>query len=118
MKKRMVFVVLFLVVLCFNIALSAGSYRLSDAYEDAQTVRAYFRGAGSETEAAASFDRLYDFLYNDAREYVLNRNKAKFHYPDCSSVTKQMKEENKIFITCSRDYLLTLGYDPCGNCRP
>ena len=113
----MVFLVLFIAVLCFDIAFSAGSYRLSDAYEDAQVVRAYFHGPGSETEAAASFDRLYDLMYKDAMKYVLNKNKAKFHYPECPS-TKQMNESNKVFITCSRDYLLALGYDPCGNCKP
>ena len=118
MKRRMIFLILFITVLCFDIAFSAGSYRFTDAYEDAETVRSYFNGTGSEAEAKASFERLYSFWYKDAQQYVLNKNKGKFHYPDCKSVTEQMKEENKVFITCSREMLISLGYSPCGNCHP
>ena len=68
--------------------------------------------------AATAYNRLYDFWYKDAKDYVLNKNKGKFHNPDCKSVTNQMKESNKAFITCSRQRLIPLGYEPCGNCHP
>ena len=115
--KRIVFILVFIFVLCFNMAYAAGSYGFSDACEDAETVRAYFNSTGSETEAAASFYRLYDFWYQNAKPYVLNKNKMKFHNPDCLGVN-QMKEANKIFITCSRDLLVSIGYEPCGTCHP
>ena len=41
----------------------------------------------------------------------------KFHYPDCKSVN-QMKEENRLFTSLSREELLAEGYKPCGNCNP
>lgn len=49
--------------------------------------------------------------------YVLNTNTHKFHYPDCSSVAK-MKEENKSYFTGTRDEVISMGYEPCGNCKP
>ena len=29
-----------------------------------------------------------------------------------------MKESNKWFVTMTRDEVINMGYDPCGNCRP
>ena len=49
--------------------------------------------------------------------YVCNTNTKKFHYPDCKSVN-QMKEENRLFTSLSREELLAEGYEPCGNCNP
>lgn len=50
-------------------------------------------------------------------DYVLNTNSKKFHYPSCSSV-KQMSEKNKAYYTGTRDEIIAMGYDPCGNCHP
>ena len=50
-------------------------------------------------------------------DYVLNTNTKKFHYPNCSSV-KRMSEKNKSFFTGTRDEVIAMGYDPCGNCHP
>ena len=50
-------------------------------------------------------------------DYVLNTNSKKFHYPSCSSV-KQMSEKNKAYYTGTRDEVIAMGYDPCGNCHP
>lgn len=49
--------------------------------------------------------------------YILNTNTKKFHYPSCSSV-KQMKDKNKKEVTCSRDEVIEMGYDPCKRCDP
>lgn len=49
--------------------------------------------------------------------YICNTNTEKFHYPNCNSVS-QMKDENKLAVTATRDELIGQGYDPCGNCRP
>ncbi len=50
-------------------------------------------------------------------DYVLNTNTKKFHYPSCSSV-KRMSEKNKRFYTGTREEVIGMGYDPCGNCHP
>lgn len=50
-------------------------------------------------------------------DYVLNTNTKKFHYPSCRSV-KQMSEKNKSFYTGTREEVINMGYDLCGNCHP
>ncbi len=54
---------------------------------------------------------------DDAREYVLNTNTKRFHYPSCSSVD-DMKEKNKWRGTFSRAELIAHGYKSCGRCHP
>lgn len=49
--------------------------------------------------------------------YVVNTNTKKFHYPSCSSV-KQIKAENRMDYTGSRDELINMKYEPCGRCNP
>lgn len=49
--------------------------------------------------------------------YVLNTNTKKFHHPDCSSA-KRISEKNKQDFYGTRDELIAMGYDPCGNCDP
>lgn len=54
---------------------------------------------------------------DSGRQYVLNTNTMKFHYPNCKSV-KQMKEKNRKDYTGDREYLIEVGYVPCKNCNP
>lgn len=49
--------------------------------------------------------------------YVLNKKSKKFHAPSCYSV-EQMKEENKIYFSGTREEAIENGYEPCGNCKP
>lgn len=49
--------------------------------------------------------------------YIANVNTGKFHYPNCSSVSR-MKESNKAYYTCTRDEMLAMGYVPCQKCYP
>lgn len=51
------------------------------------------------------------------REYVLNTNSHKFHYPDCKSVAK-MSERNKMIRTDTREAIIADGYEPCMICNP
>ena len=51
------------------------------------------------------------------REYILNTNTGKFHYPSCSSV-KDIKESNKKVFNGTRDEVIDEGYEPCGKCHP
>lgn len=50
-------------------------------------------------------------------QYVCNTHTKKFHYPNCKSVA-QMKETNKWYADVSREEIISLGYEPCGNCHP
>ena len=52
-----------------------------------------------------------------ASTYILNIHTQKFHYPDCSSVSR-MNDENKETVTATREELINQGYSPCGNCHP
>lgn len=49
--------------------------------------------------------------------YMLNTNTKKFHETDCRSV-KQMSEKNKKLYIGTRSKVISMGYDPCGNCKP
>lgn len=51
------------------------------------------------------------------RDYVLNSNTLKFHYPTCSSV-KDIKEGNRKDVHATRDSIIAQGYAPCGKCKP
>jgi len=53
----------------------------------------------------------------DKADYVLNLNTKKFHYPNCNSVGR-MSEKNKGYHTGTRDEVISMGYDSCGNCNP
>ncbi len=53
----------------------------------------------------------------EGTEYVLNTNTHKFHYPTCASVGK-MKESNRSYFTGTREEVIAMGYEPCGNCKP
>ena len=52
-----------------------------------------------------------------ARDYVLNMNTKKFHYPTCGSVN-QMSQKNRKDVHLTRDEIVSQGYSPCGNCKP
>lgn len=51
--------------------------------------------------------------------YVYNKNTKKFHYPGCSSVT-DMKQKNRMDLTCTREELLEKYPNavPCKRCKP
>lgn len=51
------------------------------------------------------------------RDFVLNNNSKRFHYPDCASVA-QILEKNREDVVASRDELIARGFKPCGNCQP
>lgn len=49
--------------------------------------------------------------------YVLNRNRKKFHRPNCSSV-QDIKPKNKQEFSGNTKALIQQGYSPCKNCNP
>ncbi len=65
--------------------------------------------AAAAQPAAASSEQSID--------YILNTNTKKFHYPNCSAVSK-MKDSNKQAVNAVRSQLIAQGYSPCGICNP
>lgn len=51
------------------------------------------------------------------KDYVLNKNTKKFHYPGCSSV-ETIEPRNRGNYSGTRDELIQRGYEPCGRCHP
>jgi len=51
-----------------------------------------------------------------ASAYVGNANTHKFHYADCSSVSK-MNPANRVSFS-TRDEAIGAGYVPCKRCKP
>ena len=49
--------------------------------------------------------------------YIINTSSGKFHDPGCSGVSS-MSEKNKETYTGSREDLIAMGYEPCGQCQP
>ena len=64
-----------------------------------------------------SYAKEHDESPGEIVSYILNRNKKKFHYENCSSVNS-MKAENKEEYVGAREDLLKQGYEPCKNCSP
>lgn len=53
----------------------------------------------------------------EGRNYVLNLNSWKFHYPSCSSAD-DIKASNRKDVVATREELINQGYVPCGRCHP
>ena len=51
------------------------------------------------------------------RDYVLNTNTMKFHYPSCNSV-EDIKDYNREDFHGTREEVIARGFDPCGRCKP
>lgn len=54
---------------------------------------------------------------DNGRDYVLNTNTMKFHYPSCGSAD-DIQEANKAYYHGTREELIAKGYSPCGRCHP
>ncbi len=53
----------------------------------------------------------------EIHKYIGNADSKKFHYEYCISI-KRMKEENKIYMECTREEAIAQGYIPCKKCNP
>ena len=90
-------------VYCYNVQPGIGiDYATGDSWIDDTAPS----GAGQDADADAN-----------AATYILNTNSRKFHIPSCPSVGR-MSEKNKQEFTGTRDEVIGMGYDPCGNCNP
>lgn len=73
--------------------------------------------AQAEPETVPATEAEVQGTEDNGRDYVLNTNTGKFHYPSCSSVD-EIKETNKSHYHGTRDELIEQGYSPCGRCHP
>ncbi len=77
---------------------------------DYLTGESWLSGTESETIAAATESA-------EGNYYILNTSSMKFHYADCSGAAK-MNAANRQEYTGSREDLISMGYSPCGTCKP
>lgn len=68
-----------------------------------------------ETEPAPNTDSESESSFE--RDYVLNTNTMKFHYPDCESVG-DIKDKNREDFHGTREEVVSRGFEPCGRCKP
>lgn len=93
-------------VYCYNVEPGIYiDYATGDNWEDATS------------SSDAVVDNPSDSYSTSEQDYVLNTNSMKFHYPDCSSVTK-MSDSNREDVKAAREDLISEGYSPCGICNP
>ena len=112
MKKKAPY--LFLLLVVFGIGMRVGANRPRDIVRSpsqSQVVATAIPFATTRTITASTTKK------TEKNEYVANKKTKKFHKPSCSSV-KQMNESNKIYYTCTREEMISNGYDPCGRCHP
>ena len=60
--------------------------------------------------------KLYKYLSDEKKEYVLNTNTMKIHNPSCSSVEDILP--HNYATTKDFDGAIADGYSPCGRCHP
>ena len=70
-----------------------------------------------ETTEAATEELTEVTTEADLRDYVVNTNTGKFHYPSCASA-KKIKDSNRAERHCTREDLIAQGYVPCAKCNP
>ncbi len=75
-----------------------------------------FTGAPPSAPGSTAAPRPYSPPAPDTT-FVVNRKSGKFHLPACPSVP-DIRPENRLDVTSSRDELVGQGYTPCGSCRP
>lgn len=130
----------FLIVLILSTAASASVKRLltvEDLYKmgddesitiaellpilDALREDAYQQGYRDALELGSTSTTDYNIatraLLGTVDYYVLNTHTHKFHYPTCNAVYKIAPENYKEYEG-SPDEIISMGYDPCGICRP
>lgn len=73
--------------------------------------------AEQETQKAADEETETVETEPNPRDYVLNKNSKKIHYPSCTAVRKMSKKNRQDYVGTMKE-LKEMGYEPCGKCRP
>lgn len=84
---------------------------------EATTTAAETTTAATEPPAPAQEETPAEQPAGNTRNYVINTNTGKFHYPSCSSA-KRISDANRSEYTGTRDDLIAQGYVPCEKCNP
>ena len=108
--------------ICFNVYCYNVQPGITINYADGSSSGSSNSGGSSSTSTNTNTGSSSSTTTNTTSEsynYIANISSSskKFHYPSCSSV-KKMNENNKMYFTGTRDELINMGYDPCGNCHP
>ncbi len=113
-------------VFCYNVQpgieidYATGDNRLAEG-DTSQSAEQVLNGPAQEDvqseNGVTAGETQEDSTSESKQDYVLNTNTGKFHHPDCRSVS-QMKDKNKQEIEATRDEVIAMGYEPCGNCHP
>ena len=77
----------------------------------------YATGDSQRADTSMPVDDDKPALEQSDQLYVLNNSTKKFHLPECASADK-IKSENREETKTSRKSLMSMGYEPCGNCNP
>ena len=77
----------------------------------------YATGDSQRADTSTPADDEKPALEQSDQLYVLNNSTKKFHLPECASADK-IKSENREETKTSRKSLMSMGYEPCGNCNP
>ena len=99
---------------CLNLEFFNGVPASADTSEITQDLSetALQKESEKETEAQTTTETK-PIVKND---FVINKNTGKFHSPTCHYVD-MMNEENKNFVSSTRQDLVDDGYSPCIQCQ-
>ena len=81
------------------------------------TTEAETTTAATEPPAPAQEETPAEQPAGNTRNYVINTNTGKFHYPSCSSA-KRISDANRSEYNGTREDLIAQGYTPCERCNP
>jgi DNA-entry nuclease len=76
-----------------------------------------FGGIGGNSTQQTDPPPVSDEATDNGRDYVVNKNTKKFHYPSCSSAD-DIKSSNRWDYHGTREELINMGYVPCKRCHP
>lgn len=105
-------------VFCYNVQpgiiidYASGESEVDKNYSPASTKEKTQNTSKSTTEEKSDTT-----VSSTSRDYVVNINTGKFHYPSCYSAST-IKPKNRMDYSGNRDDLIAQGYDPCKNCNP
>ncbi len=102
---------------CLNLEFFNGSPVSSDTSEVTQDLTETTRQKETEKETEAQTTKATaETKQVIKKDLVINKNTGKFHSPTCHYVD-MMNEENKNFVSSTRQDLVDRGYSPCSQCQ-
>ena len=75
------------------------------------------KGSGKLSGSSSASNKKYKKKRGKKGKYILSLNTKKFHYTNCSYVSR-IKNSNKKVFNGNRQTLINQGYSPCKGCNP